>query len=116
VKFTRCGLRFYKRLLESSTSTMSKGIYGAAARESAERRRRRDARIRRRDRRRGLRRHVHAPSRRAVQAFTVRLFEAGSGVGWHVVLEPLSGRALRRREHGVFLPVLESSQQDWRWK
>jgi alkyl sulfatase BDS1-like metallo-beta-lactamase superfamily hydrolase len=27
----------YKKLLESSTSTMSKGIYGAAARESAER-------------------------------------------------------------------------------
>ena len=27
----------YRKLLEDSTSTMSKGIYGAAARESAER-------------------------------------------------------------------------------
>ena len=37
------------------------------------------------------------------QGLTVQVFEAGDGVGRHLVLEPLPGRPLRRREHGVLL-------------
>ena len=40
---------------------------------------------------------------------TARVFEAGERRGRHVVLEPLSGRALRRREHGVLVPVLRGA-------
>ena len=38
--------------------------------------------------------------------FTARVFEAGSGVGGTWYWNRYPGRALRRREHGVFLPVL----------
>ena len=61
--------------------------------------------LRRRRGRRRLCRHVHAaPAARA------RIFGAGLRAGRrrrrHLVLEPLSRRALRRREHAVFLFVL----------
>ena len=40
------------------------------------------------------------------KGFTVRVFESRQGRRRHLVLEPLSRRALRRRKRAVFLPVL----------
>ena len=40
---------------------------------------------------------------------SARVFEAGERRRRHVVLEPLSRRALRRREHGVLVPVLRGA-------
>ena len=41
--------------------------------------------------------------------FTARVFEAGKRRRRHLVLEPLSRRALRRREPAVLVPVLATS-------
>ena len=61
--------------------------------------------LRRRRGRRGLCRHVHAaPAARAGHVGAG--LRAGRRRRRHLVLEPLSRRALRRREHAVFLFVL----------
>ena len=66
---------------------------------------RRRARLRRGDRRRGLCRDVHAASAARARLSRARV-RGRQRRRRHLVLEPLSGRALRRRKHGVFLPVL----------
>ena len=61
--------------------------------------------LRRRRGRRGLCRHVHAaPVARA--GHDGAGLRAGLGRRRHLVLEPLSRRALRRREHAIFLFIL----------
>ena len=52
----------------------------------------------------------------AGSGFSARVFEAGERRRRHLVLEPLSRRALRRREPAVLVLVLEAnSQQEWNW-
>ena len=57
----------------------------------------------------GLRGHVHAAPRPRASGLSARVFEAGERRRRHLVLEPLPGRALRRREHGVLVPVLRGA-------
>ena len=61
-----------------------------------------------RDRRRRLRRPLHAapPARARAHGAGLRGRQRRRR---HLVLEPLPGRALRRREHGVLVPVLRRS-------
>ncbi len=74
-------------------------------------RHRRDAafgRLRRGDRGRRVRRALHAAS--AAHAGIIRTGLRGrQRRRRHLVLESLSGRALRRREHGIFLSVLRGA-------
>src|ERR1043165_6032942 len=55
--------------------------------------------------RRRFLRHVHAAPATRARPLGARV-RAGRGCRRHLVLEPLSGRALRRRERAVFLLVL----------
>ena len=63
------------------------------------------ARRRRRHRRRRVRRAVHAPPAAPARPLGAGL-RGGRRRRRHVVLEPLPGRPLRRREHGLLLLVL----------
>ena len=46
---------------------------------------------------------------------STRVYEAGDGRRRHVVLEPISRCALRRREHGVLVRFSDELQQEWKW-